>query len=64
MIHKLIRWFMKNYKKNACKECDYYCADYNTCQSKKCATCGRHPYVNWFDRHFCEPYKAESEGEG
>lgn len=57
MIHKLIQWF----KRNACEKCDYYHTSNNTCQSKKCATCGCHPYVNWFDRHFCEPYKTESE---
>jgi len=54
MIRKLIKWFNRNY----CKECDYYCAGNNVCQSKKCATNGCHPYVNWFDRHFCKPYKA------
>jgi hypothetical protein len=58
MINKLIQWF----NRNPCKECDYYHAENNTCQSKKCATCGRYPYVNWFDRHFCEAHKAESEG--
>ena len=41
---------------NACSKCDYYCAKNNVCQSKKCATCGCHPYVNWFDRHFCKAY--------
>jgi len=34
MIYKLIQWF----KRNACDKCDYYHADNNTCQSKKCAT--------------------------
>lgn len=53
-MHKLIQWF----KRDACKECDYYHAENKVCQSKKCATCGCHPYVNWFDRHFCEPYKS------
>ena len=57
MIKKLIQWF----KRNACKDCDYYYPENNVCQSKKCVTCGCHPYVNWFDRHFCQPYKAESE---
>lgn len=58
MINKLIQWF----KRNACKECDYYHAESNVCQSKKCETCGCHPYVNWFDRHFCEPHKASPTG--
>jgi len=57
MIKKLIKWF----KRNACKECDYYYPENNVCQSKKCETCGCHPYVNWFDRHFCTPHKTESE---
>jgi len=55
-MSKLIQLF----KKNACKDCGYYCPENNVCQSKKCVTCGCHPYVNWFDRHFCQPYK-ESE---
>ena len=55
MIKKLIKWL----KRNPCKNCDYYYKENNTCQSKKVATCGCHPYVNWFDRHFCEPYKEE-----
>lgn len=59
MIYKLIQWF----KRNACKECDYYCSKNNVCQSKKVATCGCHPYVNLTDRLFCKPYKAESEAE-
>jgi len=54
MLYKLIQWF----KRNACKDCDYYYPENNVCQSKKCETCGCHPYVNWFDRHFCQPYKA------
>ena len=57
-VKKLIKWF----KRNPCKNCDYY-KENNICQSKKVATCGCHPYVNWFDRLFCEPYKAESENE-
>lgn len=57
MIDKLIQWL----NRNSCKKCDYYCAENNVCHSKKCATCDSHPYVNWFDRHFCEPYKLESE---
>lgn len=55
MIKKLIGLL----KRNPCKDCDYYRKENNVCQSKKVATCGNHPYVNWFDRHFCEPYKAE-----
>ena len=58
MIKKLIKWLKRNY----CKNCDYYKKN-NICQSKNVATCGCHPYVNWFDRHFCTPYKAESEGD-
>lgn len=57
MIDKLIQWF----NRNSCKECDYYFPENNVCQSKKCATCGCHPYVNWFDRHFCEAYKGKQE---
>jgi hypothetical protein len=57
MINKLIKWF----NRNACKNCHYYYPENNVCQSKKCATCGCHSYVNWFDRHFCEPYKAVSK---
>lgn len=57
-VKKLIKWF----KRNPCKSCDYYKKN-NICQSKKVATCGCHPYVNWFDRHFCEPYKIESNKE-
>jgi hypothetical protein len=56
MVYRLVRWF----NKNACRICSYYCTENNVCQSKKCATYGRNPYVNWFDRHFCKPYKAES----
>jgi hypothetical protein len=59
MINKLPQWL----KRNACEGCDYYCEENNVCQSKKCATCGVHPYPNWFDRHFCESYKAESEAK-
>lgn len=59
MIHKLIQWF----KQNVCIECDYYCSENNVCQSKKCATCGRNPYVDWFDRHFCEAHKTQMEGK-
>ena len=53
MIKKLIKWL----KRNSCKNCDYYRKN-NICQSKKVVTFGCHPYVNWFDRHFCTPYKA------
>lgn len=55
MIKQIINWL----KRNPCKECIYYRAQNGTCQSKKVATCGTHPYVNWIDRLFCEPYKAE-----
>lgn len=50
---------ISTFKRNVCKECDYYCSENNVCQSKKCETCGIHPYVNWFDRHFCQPYKRK-----
>ena len=50
LINKLIQWF----NRNVCKDCNYYHPKNNTCQYKKCATCERYPYVNWFDRHFCE----------
>ena len=46
-------------KRNPCVKCDYYNKNNNTCQSKKCATCGCHPYVNKFDKMFCEPYKQK-----
>ena len=57
MLNKLIQWF----NRNPCKECKYYHPENNVCQSKKCATCGCHPYVSWFDRHFCEAYRIEGE---
>lgn len=57
MIKKLIKWF----KRNPCKECEFYHSKDIVCQSKKVATCGRHPYVDWFDRHLCQPYEPESE---
>jgi len=53
----LIKWF----KRNPCKECEFYHSKDNVCQSKKVATCGCHPYVDWFDRHLCQPYEPESE---
>ena len=53
---KIFEWL----KRNPCKKCKYYIVTNNTCQSKKCATCGRHPYVNWFDRHFCEALEEPS----
>ncbi len=49
--------------RNVCSECDYFNPENGVCQSKKVQTCGCHPYVNWGDRHFCEPYKAGSEDE-
>ena len=55
MIHKIKEFLYKN----ACNECDYYRKNNNTCQSKKVQTCGCHPYVNWIDRHFCEPHNTE-----
>lgn len=57
MIKKLIKWF----KRNPCKTCVYYRQRNNVCQSKKVATCGCHPYVNWIDRLFCEPLKESEE---
>ena len=47
--------------RNPCKECDYYHAENNTCQSKKCCT-GGEGYVTWWDRLWCEPYKQKSKG--
>lgn len=44
--------------RNPCKECDYYHAENNTCQSKKCCTYGD-GYVTWWDRLWCKPYKYE-----
>lgn len=57
MIYNLIQWF----KRNPCKECDYYRPKNNICQSKKCATYGCYPHVDWIDRHFCQPYKTEKK---
>ena len=45
-------------KRNPCKECLFYSEGNNVCQSKKVATAGVHPYVNFLDRFFCEPYKG------
>ena len=53
MINKIKRLLSKN----ACRECDYY-RENGVCQSKKVATSGCHPHVNWIDRHFCRPYKG------
>jgi hypothetical protein len=55
MINK-IKGFLA---RNACDECDYYNPENGVCQSKKIATCGCHPCVNWFDKHFCEPRKID-----
>lgn len=49
--------------RDACSECDYYIPENGICQSKKCCTSGNHPYVNWIDRKFCKPYKAERRDE-
>lgn len=46
--------------RNPCKECDYYHAENNTCQSKKCCT-GGDGYVTWWDRLWCKPYKYKAE---
>lgn len=46
-------------KRDVCSECDYYNPETGICQSKKCCTSGNHPYVDWIDRKFCNPYKAE-----
>lgn len=43
--------------RNPCKECDYYCKENNTCQSKKCSFRGSDGTVNLLDKLFCEPYK-------
>ena len=59
MINKIKKFLAKN----VCSECDYYKSENGVCQSKKCATCGCHPYVTWFDRKFCEPYKADRSEE-
>lgn len=52
---------LKRLKRNPCKECEYYHSENNTCQSKKIATCGNHPYITWFDKLFCKPYKGEGD---
>ena len=48
-------------KRNPCAECDFYVKKNNTCQSKKCATCGNRSKVSLIDRLFCEPYKQKGE---
>jgi Pyruvate/2-oxoacid:ferredoxin oxidoreductase delta subunit len=57
MTYKLIPVF----KRNTCEDCIYYCSENKVCQSKKVATSGCHPYVDWFDRHFCKPYMTKRE---
>lgn len=47
------------FKRNPCKECDYYCATNNTCQRKKHAT--YNPYVGKLDKMFCDPYKVDKK---
>ena len=49
-------------KRNPCLNCDYYHKENNTCQSKKCATCGNHSEVTFIDRMLCEPHKP-TKGE-
>ena len=51
LLNKIIQWF----KKNPCKECDFYIASNNTCVSRKCG--GAVPYISFFDKLFCSPYK-------
>lgn len=46
--------------RNPCKECVYYHPENNTCQSKKCATCGA-GYVTLMDKLLCKPYKLTKE---
>lgn len=41
---------------NKCEQCIYYHKSNNTCQSKKCATCGE-GYVDLFDLLFCKRAK-------
>ena len=57
MIVKMIK-IKELLTRNPCNECDYYHSENNTCQSKKLATCGNHPYINKFDKMFCEPYRG------
>lgn len=56
---KIFEWL----KRNPCKECIYYIVTNNTCQSKKCATCGNHSEVTIIDRLFCEPCKEQEDIE-
>ena len=56
---KIFEWL----KRNPCKECKYYIVTNNTCQSKKCATCGNHSEVTIIDRLFCEPCKEQIDIE-
>ncbi len=54
-MKNLFKWL----KRNPCKECDFYVPCNNTCVSKKCNSSD--PYVRFFDRLFCEPYKCNKE---
>ena len=49
--------------RNPCKECVYYNAENNTCQSKKCGT-GGEGYVTLLDKLFCKPLKLSGGGDG
>lgn len=49
--------------RNPCKECDYYCKENNTCQSKKCSERGGDGTVTIWDRLFCKPYKRMKEAD-
>lgn len=48
--------------RDPCKNCFYYEARNNTCQSKKCCT-GGPGYVTWLDRLLCEPYEPYKQKE-
>lgn len=50
---------IERFKRNPCKECDYYCATNNTCQRKKHVT--YNPYVGKLDKMFCDPYKVDKK---
>ena len=58
VIAKISTWLER---KNPCNKCDFYCKENNTCQSKKCATCGNHSEVTFIDRLFCKPYNSNNK---
>ena len=49
--------------RNPCKDCIYFHKENNTCQSKKCQTCGP-GYITWIDKLFCSPRTEELPSRG